>query len=389
VKIQAAVSRDASRPPELETLDIEEPRASEILVRIVATGICHTDINVHERDRAPKPIVLGHEGAGIVERVGSQVTRLAPGDPVILSSNFCGECPSCRQNAHSYCYELMPRNFGGRRPDGSTPLTQNATPINARFFGQSSFATYALADERSAVKAPPDLPLEIMGPLACGVMTGAGAVINSLQVRPGQSIAIFGTGAVGLSAVMAAKIVGATRIIAVDVVPARLALALELGATDVIDVSAGNGSAGNASAADDPTGTGNAPASNASAANAAQLIKKLTHHGVDFTFNTTRAPAIFTQAMESLAPRGVAGFVGAPFTPWTPDMFQILSGGRTLRGIIGGDSSPGSFIPLLIEYYRQGRLPFDRLIRFYPFQEIAQAFADCEHGTTVKAVLRM
>ena len=362
MKIQAAVSRDAARPPEIESLDIEEPRASEILVRIVATGICHTDINVHEHDRAPKPIVLGHEGAGIVERVGSEVTRLAPGDPVILSSNFCGECPSCRQNAHSYCYEIMPRNFGGRRPDGSTPLTQNATPINARFFGQSSFATYALADERSAVKAPADLPLEIMGPLACGVMTGAGAVINSLQVRPGQSIAIFGTGAVGLSAVMAAKIVGATRIIAVDVVPARLALARELGATDVIDVSTGN---------------------------AAQVIKELTRHGVDFTFNTTRAPAIFTQAMESLAPRGVAGFVGAPFTPWTPDMFQILSGGRTLRGIIGGDSSPGSFIPLLIEYYRQGRLPFDRLIRFYPFRDIARAFADCEHGTTVKAVLRM
>jgi aryl-alcohol dehydrogenase len=170
-----------------------------------------------------------------------------------------------------------------------------------------------------------------------------------------------------LSAVMAAKIVGATRIIAVDVVPARLALAMELGATDVIDVSAGNASTGNA----------------------AQAIKNLTGHGVNFTFNTTRAPAIFAQAMESLAPRGGAGFVGAPVAPWTPDMFQILSGGRTLRGIIGGDSSPGSFIPLLIEYYRQGRLPFDRLIRFYPFQEIARAFADCEHGTTVKAVLRM
>ncbi len=387
MKIQAAVSRDSNRPPELETLDIEEPRAGEILVRIVATGICHTDINVHERDRSPKPIVLGHEGAGIVERVGSQVTRLAPGDPVILSSNFCGECPSCRQNAHSYCYELMPRNFGGRRPDGSTPLRQNATPINARFFGQSSFATYALADERSAVKAPADLPLEIMGPLACGVMTGAGAVINSLQVRPGQSIAIFGTGAVGLSAVMAAKIVGATRIIAVDVVPARLALAMELGATDVIDVSAGNAPAANGPAAN--VSAANASTGNASTGNAAQAIKNLTGHGVNFTFNTTRAPAIFAQAMESLAPRGVAGFVGAPFAPWTPDMFQILSGGRTLRGIIGGDSSPGSFIPLLIEYYRQGRLPFDRLIRFYPFQEIAQAFADCEHGTTVKAVLRM
>jgi aryl-alcohol dehydrogenase len=362
MRIQAAVSRDARRPPELETLEIEEPRAGEILVRMVATGICHTDINVHERDRTPKPVVLGHEGAGIVERIGPGVTRLKPGDRVILSSNFCGECPSCRSNAHSYCYELMPRNFGGRRMDGSTPLSQGGAPINARFFGQSSFATHSLADECSAVQVPADLPLEILGPLACGVLTGAGSVINSLAVRPGQSIAIFGAGAVGLSAVMAARIVGATRIIALDIVPARLDLALELGATDVINTSPGG---------------------------AVQAIRQLTRHGVDFTFNTTRSAEIFAQAMESLVPRGVAGFVGAPLSPWTPDLFQILSGGRSLRGIIGGDSSPGAFIPLLMEYYRQGRLPFDRMIRFYPFAEIAQAFADCEHGATIKAVLRM
>jgi aryl-alcohol dehydrogenase len=362
VRILAAISRDAGRPPAVEPLDIEAPRDGEILVRIVASGICHTDINVHERDRSPKPIVLGHEGAGVVERVGAAVTRFVPGDRVILSVSFCGECPSCRQNAQSYCYECLPRNFGGRRPDGSTPLAQSGTPVNARFFGQSSFATYSLADERSAVKVPDDMPLEIMGPLACGVMTGAGSVINSLGVRAGQSIAIFGTGAVGLSAVMAAKIVGATRIIAVDVVPSRLELALQLGATHAIDAATGN---------------------------PVQAIRDWTRHGADFSFNTTRSPAVFTQALECLAMRGVAGFVGAPLGSWTPDMFQILSGGRTVRGILGGDASPGLFIPLLIEYYRQGRLPFDRLIRFYPFQDIARAFADCEHGVTVKAVLRM
>jgi aryl-alcohol dehydrogenase len=361
VKIRAAVSRDAARPPAVETLEIEEPRDGEILVRIVASGICHTDINVHERDRSPKPIVLGHEGAGIVERVGCG-TRLVPGDRVILSVNYCGECPSCRRNAHSYCYECLPRNFGGRRPDGSTPLAQNGAPINARFFGQSSFATYSLADERSAVKVPDDMPLEMMGPLGCGVITGTGAVINSLAVRPGQSIAIFGTGAVGLSAVMAAKIVGATRIIAVDVVPSRLKLALELGATDAID---------------------------AAAVSPAKEILERTRYGVDFSFNTTRSPEVFTQAMQCLAPRGVAGFVGAPVGQWNPDMFHILSGGRAVRGILGGDASPGLFIPLLIDYHRQGRLPFDRLVRFYPFEDIAQAFADCEHGETVKAVLRM
>jgi aryl-alcohol dehydrogenase len=162
--------------------------------------------------------------------------------------------------------------------------------------------------------------------------------------------------------VIAAPLTGATRIVAVDVVPSRLELALELGATDAIDASSGE---------------------------VVAAIRERTRYGVDFSFNTTRSPAVFTQAMECLAPRGVAGFVGAPLGAWTPDMFQILSGGRTLRGILGGDSSPGLFIPLLMEYYRQGRLPFDRLIRFYPLQDIAQAFADCERGTTIKAVLRM
>ena len=362
MRIQAAVSRSASRPPAIETLDIEEPRAGEILVRLVATGICHTDINVHVRDRTPKPIVLGHEGAGIVERVGEGVTRLAPGDPVVLSVNFCGTCPSCLRNEHSYCYEVLPRNFGGCRPDGSTPLAQNGAPIHARFFGQSSFATYSLADATSAVKVPTDVPLELLGPLGCGIQTGAGAVINSLRVAPGHSIAIFGTGGVGLSAVMAARIVGATRIIAIDVVPARLALARELGATDTID---------------------------SSTTDAGRAVRELTRTGVDFTFNTTRSAAIFTQAMACLAPRGVAGFVAAPLEPWTPDVFHIMAGGRTLRGILGGDSSPRLFIPLLIEYFRQGRLPIDRLIRFYRFEEIERAFHDCEAGTTIKAVLRM
>ena len=273
------------------------------------------------------------------------------------------ELPSERAR---YCYELMPRNFGGRRPDGSTPSDAERSPINARFFGQSSFATYALADERSAVKAPADLPLEIMGPLACGVMTGAGAVINSLQVRPGQSIAIFGTGAVGLSAVMAAKIVGATRIFAVDVVPARLALAMELVPRTLLMCLL----------AAPPRATRRGRSRTGPAT-------------VSISLSTPRARRPSSPRLWKAWRRVESPALWGAVAPWTPDMFQILSGGRTLRGIIGGDSSPGSFIPLLIEYYRQGRLPFDRLIRFYPFQEIAQAFADCEHGTTVKAVLRM
>lgn len=362
MKIQAAISREGVHRPSIETVDLEDPRPGEILVRSVASGICHTDLGVHARP-GPKPIVLGHEGAGIVERVGAGVTKLTPGDHVVMSVNYCGQCPNCLRNAHSYCYEVMPRNFGGLRPDGTSPVSQDGQRVFARFFGQSSFASYVLADERAAVKVPKDLPLEILGPLGCGITTGAGAVINSFKLSAGQSIAVFGSGAVGLSAVMAAKLIGAVRIIAVDVVPERLDLAIELGATDVV---------------------------NSSASDPVEAIRKITRHGVDFSFNTTRLPAVFTQAVMSLAPQGVAGFVAAPppGTPWMPDLFHLLSGGRTLRGILGGDSSPQVFIPMLIDYFRQGRMPFDRLIRFYPFADIGQAFEDIETGRTVKPVLR-
>ncbi len=361
MRIQAAVSREGARFPQLETLDIEEPRAGEILVRIVASGICHTDMGVNGRP-GPRPFVLGHEGAGIVERVGAGVTELAPGDHVVLSVNFCGECPSCKRNAHSYCYEVLPRNFGGLRPDGTSPLSKDGERVFARFFGQSSFATYSLADARCAIKVPRDLPLETLAPLGCGVQTGAGAIVHSLQVGAGDSVAIFGAGSVGLSAVMAARLVGAERIIAVDVVPSRLAMAKELGATDTID---------------------------ASNADAAKAIRELMHHGVSHSFNTANAPVSYTQSLECLAPRGVAGFVAPPNGQFAPDMFHLLSGGRALRGILGGDTTPSLFIPMLIDYYRQGRFPFDRLIKYYRFDEIAQAFEDSHAGRTIKPVLRM
>jgi aryl-alcohol dehydrogenase len=361
MKIQAAVLREGAPHPSVETVDIEDPRAGEILVRIVAAGVCHTDIAMQWRG-SPKPIVLGHEGAGIVERVGAHVFALKPGDHVVLSSNFCGHCPACLRNAHTYCYELMPRNFGGLRMDGTSSLSQDGKLIYGRFFGQSSFATYALADERSAVKVPDDLPLDILGPLGCGVQTGAGAVINSFKVTPGRSIAVFGAGSVGLSAVMAARLAGAARIIAVDVVPARLALAKELGATDVLDASAV-----------DPV---------------AAILERMPY-GVDFSLNTTSVPAVYAQAIACLGQQGTAGFVTAPRGDFAPDMSELLGGGKSLRGIIGGDSTPRLFIPQLIDYFRQGRFPFDRLIRFYPFEGIAEAFEDSKAGRTVKPVLRM
>ncbi len=364
MRIEAAVSRAGEPYPAVTAVDIEPPRAGEVLVRIVASGICHTDLGAHAGRGAgtPKPVVLGHEGAGIVEQIGEGVTTLEPGDHVVLSGSSCGHCPSCRRNFPSYCHEMLPRNFGGLRMDGTSALTENGERLFGHFFGQSSFAQYSIANERTAVKVPRDIPLRILGPLGCGVVTGAGAVLYSLQVRPGDSLAVFGTGGVGLSAVMAARLAGAPRIIAVDVIPERLALARELGATDTID---------------------------ARSADAAKVIRDLTGHGVNFSFNTTLAPEVFTQALDCLTMRGVAGFVTAPRGEWKPAMFPMLAGGRRLQGILGGDAAPQIAIPLLIEYYRQGRLPFDRLIRFYPFKQIADAFRDMERGAAIKPVVEM
>ncbi|HUN73536.1 MAG TPA: NAD(P)-dependent alcohol dehydrogenase [Steroidobacteraceae bacterium] len=362
--MQAAVSRSGAAVPELESIDIGPPQAGEVLVRMVASGICHTDLRVHA-GRGPgtlQPIVLGHEGAGIVEELGAGVVGLAPGDPVVLSGSSCGRCASCRSNHPSYCDEMLPRNFGGLRMDGTSALTANGQRLYGHFFGQSSFAQYCIASERTAVKVPREVPLRLLGPLGCGVITGVGAVLYAMKVQPGDTIAIFGTGGVGLSAVMAARLAGACRIIAIDIAPQRLALARELGATDVLDARPGD---------------------------AGKAVRDLTGRGVDFSFNTTPAPGVFTQALECLATRGTAVFVTAPQGDWKPAMFPMLAGGRRLQGIVGGEAAPQLAIPMLIEYYRQGRLPFDRLLRFYPFEQIAAAFRDMEHGIAIKPVLEI
>jgi len=364
MRITAAISRDGEAAPRLEEIELGGPRAGEVLVRVVAAGICHTDLRAHEGGAlpTPRPVVLGHEGAGIVEMVGEGVTHVRPGDHVVMSGSSCGHCPSCIDNHPSYCREVMPRSFGGQRMDGSSALSQGGAKVHGHFFGQSSFATHAIADARGAVPVPGDVPLDIVAPMGCGIITGAGAVLFSFALRPGQTIAIFGTGSVGLSAVMAARLAGARQIIAIDPEPSRRALAEELGATASIDPQAG-----------DPAGA----------------VRALLPDGVDFSFNTTTAAPVFDAALQVLAMRGVAGFVSAPRSPWTPSMFPILTGGRSVRGILGGDAAPQVAIPLMIDYWRQGRFPIDRLITHYDFARIGDAFDDCHHARSIKPVLRM
>lgn len=357
----AAVAPGKGQPFVVEPIEIEEPRRDEVLVRLVATGICHTDLAFRDMFPWNRPIVLGHEGAGIVERVGEDIAGLAPGDPVVLTFDSCGRCPRCARGKPSYCEHFRLRNFAGARADGTSALASAAGPLAGHFFGQSSFAGHAIATTRNAIKVSPDVPLELMGPLGCGILTGAGAVLNSLAVSAGASIAVFGAGAVGISGIMAARVAGATTIIAVDVKPRRLGLATELGATHTVNA-----------AKDDPV----------------ERVRSLTRGGADFAIDTTGAPEALRQAVVSLAPLGVCGVIAASEAPMALPWRDVLYG-RTVRGIIEGDAIPAEFIPLLIELHRQGRFPFDRLIRFYPFAQINEAARDSLSGDTVKPILRL
>ena len=365
MEIKAAVVFETSGPFRIEQLELCEPNDDEVLVRIVSAGICGTDLGAQHGHLPipPPPSVFGHEGAGVVERVGARVTKVKPGDHVALAWDYCGTCPSCKQGKELYCLNFFLHNFHGARPDGTTTLKKGDQTIHGSFFYQSSFADFALAHERNVVKVPKDVPLEILGPLGCGVMTGAGAVMNSLKPRPGASIAVFGAGPVGMSAVLGAVVCGCTTIIAVDVNASRLEMAKELGATHTV---------------------------NAGEVDPVEAIMDITGGGAEFSLECVGNPKVLRQAVDVLPRLGVCGLLGVtpPGTEVTLDMDLIMNG-RTVKGILGGDAIADLFIPKLIELYKQGRFPFDRLITFYPFDEINQAVEDMAKGKVMKPVLRL
>lgn len=365
INVRAAVVRESGGPFQLEDLTLESPRRDEVLIRVVATGMCHTDMVVRDQFYpVPLPVILGHEGSGVVEQVGADVTRVKPGDHVVLSFASCGECDTCQRGHPNYCCSFFPLNFGGQRLDGSGAAHDHQHPVHDHFFGQSSFATYTIAHHRSVVKVRQDVPLELLGPLGCGIQTGAGAVMNALKVGPGQSFAAFGAGAVGLSAVMAARASGATTIVAVDPKENRLELAKELGATHTV---------------------------NPTKADPVEAIREFTGgRGVDFTLESSGLPAVLRQAVDALDILGVAGVVGAPAMGVLAhfDWNDLMVPGESIRGIVAGDSIPEVFIPQLIDLYAQGRFPFDRLVKFYPPEQINEAAADSERGDTLKPIIR-
>lgn len=363
MKIQAAVVHMPGQSFQIEEVDLAPPKANEILVKIVASGICHTDVAAQNKEFPLQfPAVFGHEGSGIVEEVGRDVTQFKKGDKVVLSYAYCGYCDNCLNSYHYACDNFEMLNFGGVMPDGTKRLSQNGKEI-ANFFGQSSFATHAVVNENNAVKISDDsVDLALLGPLGCGFQTGAGTVLNKLRPSFGSSIAIFGCGPVGLSAVLASKITGCSKIIAVGSNLSRLNLARELGATHTFH--------------------------RVKSSNIVDEIKNITNGGTDFSIDTSGQSEIIHEAFSSLRTLGTLAVVGIS-GEININCAELMGSGKSIVGVVEGASIPKVFIKKMIEYYQSGNFPIDRLITYYDFKDINKAFDDINNKKAIKAFLKM
>lgn len=366
--IEAVLALGAKQPLSVEKLELSKPQGKEVLVKVVAVGVCHTDIMTKYEGLCQFPMVLGHEGVGIVESVGEEVAGLTPGQRILMSYDSCGHCPQCDDKLPSYCNDHGSLNFSGTRPDGrlTHSFSDSGEAIYGSFFQQSSFANYALCHESNATVLDDDLPLPLMAPLACGVQTGAGTVMNTLSVKPNTTIAIFGCGCVGLSAVMAAKAVGAKHIIAVDLNQDRLDTALEIGATATVNPSELHGEK-----------------------SVIEAVQSLSDGSCHYAIDTTGVPAVLRQAFDCCGPLGVTAMIapGVPGTEVSIEMMGLLPG-KSLRGVVQGDSLTAEFVPKLIALWREGKLPLERFVSYYrSIDQLPTAFEDMKAGRVIKPVV--
>lgn len=368
MRIRALVVEQKDAPFTEQEIELGEPGRGEVLIRIVASGVCHTDAITRAGDMPmPFPAVLGHEGAGIVESVGEGVSQVVAGDRVIIGWPACGECRNCLDGQPRYCLRTGDALVSGRRfkgdLKGTSAYSRDREPLNGHFFGQSSFGTYSIASADALVKVGPDVPLELLGPLACGLGTGAGAVLNEARPGLGDSVLIVGVGAVGLAAIMAARNSGVTRIIAGDIHGSRLRLAEEFGATHTI---------------------------NSKSTNIVEGIRNITGSTVDFAFDCTGVIPVIEQLAETVGMLGTLVLIGgAPANArFSVDHLRTLWGKRVV-GVLGGGGRSGQLIPALVDLFQQGRFPFDRLVRYYEMGDIEKALADSKSGEVVKPILRM
>jgi aryl-alcohol dehydrogenase len=362
VVVKAILAHPGGRST-VEEVELDEPRPDEILVRIEGCGICHTDVSTRQLWPALTggrwPVVFGHEGAGVVEAVGAAVERIRPGDNVVLSYRSCRACPECAAGHPYYCLHFATLNASGTRPDGSATMRGDGRPVYGSFFGQSSFATYALAYEDNAVVVERKTDLRVAAPFGCGVQTGAGTVMNVLELDADSSLVVFGAGGVGLSAVMAARALGVAAIVAVDPVASRRQVAKEAGATLVVDPEIED---------------------------VVEAVRDHTGGGATSSIETSSIVEVLFQALDCLGARGTCVALGVGMPEFTFAK-ERLERGKSLRTSIEGDADPHEFIPKLLGLHARGQLPVERLIRTYPFAEFEQALHDAKTGATIKPVL--
>lgn len=362
MKIKAAVVREPLTDYVIEDVYLQEMRDDEVLVKMVASGICHSD-EAFRLAHAPYvwPAVLGHEGAGIVEKVGSNVTNIKVGDHVITSFAYCGECKTCRRGRPATCNEWAARNVTGRRIDGSAVAKTAEGEDISTILGQSTFAEKGIYHKNNITVVDKDIDLRIAGPLGCAFVTGTGTVLNGLKPEPGDSIVVFGTGSVGIGVLLGAKAAGCTTIIAVDIHNHRLETAKELGATHLI---------------------------NSKEENAVERIREITGGGADFVVDTVGRSAVMKDGFDAVA----AGGTFAPLAVTTDSLefvafTELVVPTKTVKGILMGNAVPQITIQQMLDFYRQGNYPFDKIIKFYDFEDINQAADDSNTGKTLKPVL--
>ncbi|WP_224366246.1 NAD(P)-dependent alcohol dehydrogenase [Hyalangium versicolor] len=359
----AAVLREVGGALTRTEIVCDALRPDEVLVQMAGAGICHTDLSAMEGVvPVPLPVVLGHEGAGVVIERGSAVTALEPGDHVVLSFDACRACPACQRGLPGYCTHARALNYACARSDGTTTLRDAVGPVHGGWFGQSSLSSIAVASQRNAVRVPRSSDLALLAPLGCGIQTGAGTVLRALKPSPGQGIAIFGAGAVGAGSLMAAVAARCAPIVVVDPLPSRRQLALELGATHTLaPEEVGERSSG---------------------------LRKVLGGLLDFCIDTVGTQAVITQALNALGAPGVCATLAlrGGANPISISQTHLLYG-RTLVGVIEGDADPHAFIPELVRMWRAGQLPLERVIQTFPFERLDEALAKMRDGSVVKPVL--
>jgi NDMA-dependent alcohol dehydrogenase len=364
MKVQAAVFYEVGVPFKIETLDLEPPRAGEVLVKVAAAGVCHSDWHLMTgATQHPTPVVPGHEGAGVVEAVGPGVSRVKPGDHVALNwAPNCGRCFYCLNDRPNLCSTYVGPLWAGTMMDSTTRLSKDGQPVY-HFSALACFADYTVVPQECCVPLNKAVPLPIAALIGCAVTTGVGAALNTAKVRPGSSVAVFGVGGVGLNIVMGAKLAGASRIIAVDRSEAKGDIALEFGATDFV-------MGGSAAVTD---------------------IRGLTEgRGADYVFEAIGLPAVQEQCLEATRPGGMLVLVGvAPMGSGTNLPGAILTRQeKTVTGSYYGTANTARDFPLLADLYLKGKLDLGRLIsKTYPLAQVNEAYADMLSGEIARGVI--